>query len=120
MSPAVHQLAVHTVRDRESGVRAGRVTPPNRPFLEPSVRGRSRVWGAGNGPSGTVRPTVERLGLDCDLSPSRRVAGCAGSRCRWCGPRQVCRKHPIWKPTDLVVTALLFVFAFVHEWVVML
>src|SRR5437879_13075464 len=63
MSPAVHQLAVHTVRDRESGVRAGRVTPPNRPFLEPSVRGRSRVWGAGNGPSGTVRPTVERLAL---------------------------------------------------------
>src|SRR5256712_6571147 len=63
MSRAVHQLAVHTVRDRESGVRAGRVTPPNRPFLEPSVRGRSRVWGAGNGPSGTVRPTVERLAL---------------------------------------------------------
>src|SRR2546428_12455295 len=45
MSPVMHQLAVDTVRDRESGVRAGRVTPPNRPFLEPSVRRRSRVWG---------------------------------------------------------------------------
>src|SRR3989442_1773675 len=55
-SGAVHQLAVHTVRDRESGVRAGRVTPPNRPFLEPSVRGRSRVWGGGTGrPAQSVR-----------------------------------------------------------------
>src|SRR2546425_11462133 len=56
MSRAVHQLAVHTVRNRESGVRAGRVTPPNRPFLEPSVRGRSRVWGGGTGlPAQSVR-----------------------------------------------------------------
>src|SRR2546422_10620535 len=56
MSRAVHQLAVHTVRDRESGVRAGRVTPPNRPFLELSVRGRSRVWGGGTDrPAQSVR-----------------------------------------------------------------
>src|SRR5438445_70601 len=36
MSPAVHQLAVDTIGGRESGVRAGRVPPPNRvlaPFL---------------------------------------------------------------------------------------
>jgi len=56
MSPAVHQLAVDTIGDRESGVRAGRVTPPNR--LPAAFRSREisrlgrRERSVRHGPSG--------------------------------------------------------------------